>query len=142
MLDPFCGTGTTPLIASYEGFETTAVEINPFLVWLSEEVATVAERIRTVHPENEPLMANYVLKYFEDMRQHISNLTCVLRQGARIHYIVGNSSFYGILVPAERVLARIFCEHGFEQISIAPIRKRNCKHDVYEYEITGTYAGA
>lgn len=109
---------------------------------VDEEVATIAERIRTVHPENGALMANYVLKYFEDMRQHISSLTRVLRQGARIHYIVGNSSFYGILVPAERVLARFFREQGFEQVNTLPIRKRNCKRELYEYEITGTYAGA
>lgn len=109
---------------------------------LDEEVAAIADGIRTAHLENGALMANYVLKYFEDMRQHISSLTGVLRQGARIHYIVGNSSFYGILVPAERVLARFFREQGFEQVNTLPIRKRNCKRELYEYEITGTYAGA
>lgn len=87
-------------------------------------------------------MANYVLKYFEDMRLHIQNLTDKLRTGAKIHYIVGNSSFYGILVPAEQILARFFRQQGFEEVKVAILRKRNCKSELYEYEITGTYAGA
>jgi hypothetical protein len=33
VLDPFSGTATTPLTASYYGCSATSVEINPFLVW-------------------------------------------------------------------------------------------------------------
>jgi adenine-specific DNA methylase len=35
VLDPFCGTGTTPLYAAYEGLEADALELNPFLVWFA-----------------------------------------------------------------------------------------------------------
>lgn len=105
-------------------------------------VEEIACRIRQAHPQNGVLMANYVLKYFEDMRLHIQNLTDKLRTGAKIHYIVGNSSFYGILVPAEQILARFFRQQGFEEVKVAILRKRNCKSELYEYEITGTYAGA
>ena len=35
VLDPFCGTGTTALCASYRGRTAVTTEINPFLVWLS-----------------------------------------------------------------------------------------------------------
>ncbi|MFN7017454.1 MAG: hypothetical protein ACK4P5_09900 [Fimbriimonadales bacterium] len=91
---------------------------------------------------NGTLLANYVLKYFEDMQQHISSLGNVLNKGARIHYIVGNSSFYGILVPVEQILARIFRQHGFERVQVFCLRKRNCKRELYEYEITGVYMGA
>ncbi|MCX7924795.1 MAG: hypothetical protein N2554_03170, partial [Fimbriimonadales bacterium] len=94
---------------------------------VDDEVATVAARIREAHPENGILLSNYVLRYFEDMNQHIQNLKRVLRPNARIHYIVGNSSFYGVLVSAEQILARLFRQHGFEDIKIAPLRKRNCK---------------
>ena len=34
VLDPFSGTGTTPLCAGYLGLRGTGLEINPFLVWL------------------------------------------------------------------------------------------------------------
>lgn len=36
VLDPFSGTGTTVLCASYMGSEGTGLEINPFLSWLSQ----------------------------------------------------------------------------------------------------------
>lgn len=109
---------------------------------VDEDVAVVASHIRRAHPTNGILMSNYVLKYFEDMYQHIRSLTRVLRPRARIHYIVGNSSFYGVLVPAEQILARFFQQFGFENVKVFPLRKRNCKRELYEYEITGTYSGA
>jgi hypothetical protein len=34
VLDPFSGTGTTPLVCAAAGIEGHAVDINPFLVWL------------------------------------------------------------------------------------------------------------
>lgn len=34
ILDPFCGTATTALCASYRGHDSTTIDINPFLVWL------------------------------------------------------------------------------------------------------------
>lgn len=109
---------------------------------VDSEVEAIATRILNAHPANGILMANYVLKYFEDMRLHIGNLTRVLRRDARIHYVVGNSSFYGILVPVEQILARLFAQQGFEEVRIACLRKRNCKRELYEYEITGVYRGA
>ncbi|MCS6918976.1 MAG: class I SAM-dependent methyltransferase, partial [Fimbriimonadales bacterium] len=98
---------------------------------VDDEVAAIALRIREAHSTNGVLMANYVLKYFEDMNLHIQSLKRVLRADARIHYIVGNSSFYGVLVPAEQILARRFCEQGFENVKVAPLRKRNCKRELY-----------
>ena len=35
VLDPFCGTGTTPLTASMNGIPAHAVDINPFLTWFA-----------------------------------------------------------------------------------------------------------
>jgi hypothetical protein len=100
-------------------------------------VADIASRIRAAHPTNGVLMANYVVKYFEDMRLHIQRLTELLASGAKIHYIVGNSSFYGVLVPVEQILAELFAEHGFSRVAVAPIRKRNCKKELCEFEIVG-----
>lgn len=34
ILDPFSGTGTTPLCSAYHGHTATGHELNPFLVWL------------------------------------------------------------------------------------------------------------
>ena len=35
VFDPFCGTGTTALCATYHGRKAVTTDINPFLVWLS-----------------------------------------------------------------------------------------------------------
>lgn len=35
VLEPFCGTGTTPLVCAQRGIACDALEINPFLVWLA-----------------------------------------------------------------------------------------------------------
>jgi hypothetical protein len=36
ILDPFCGTGTTGLVAAERGLTCTLLEINPFLVWFAQ----------------------------------------------------------------------------------------------------------
>lgn len=36
VFDPFSGTGTTALSASYHGHEGVTTDINPFLVWLGQ----------------------------------------------------------------------------------------------------------
>jgi hypothetical protein len=36
ILDPFCGTGTTGLVAAEHGLTCTLLEINPFLVWFAQ----------------------------------------------------------------------------------------------------------
>ena len=41
VLDPFCGTATTALCASYHGHTAVTTDINPFLVWLGTAKAAV-----------------------------------------------------------------------------------------------------
>lgn len=36
VLDPFCGTGTTPLTCAMAGIPSHAVDINPFLIWFAD----------------------------------------------------------------------------------------------------------
>ena len=55
--------------------------------------------------KNGKLLSNYVAKYFDDMWMHFNSLTTVLSDKAEVHYIVGNSTFYGSLLPVERFYA-------------------------------------
>jgi hypothetical protein len=91
-------------------------------------------------PENKngALLANYVAKYFEDMWQHISDIVAVLNQDAEVHYIVGNSSFYGTLLPVEDIFKAMLQEAGFHRVEILRIRKRNSKAELYEFDVTAT----
>jgi hypothetical protein len=97
---------------------------------------TILERIAHDGNANGILLSNYVAKYFEDIFQHLSSLRKVLAPGAQVHYIIGNSTFYGVLLPVERLYADIFRELGFSAIDIRPIRKRNSKKELVEFDVS------
>lgn len=86
---------------------------------------------------NGRLLANYVAKYFEDMWLHLSDVVTVLNPDAEVHYIVGNSKFYGTLLPVESIFAAMLREAGFRDVQIVRIRKRNSKAELYEFDVTG-----
>ena len=95
-----------------------------------------AARIAAGAHKNGALLAAYVRKYFDDMWRHFQSLAGLLNHGARVHYIVGNSSFYGILVPVERIYAEMLAQLGFANIRCRPIRKRNSKKELIEFEVS------
>lgn len=81
------------------------------------------------------LLSNYVAKYFYDMWLHLHQVVDVMSTGAEVHYIVGNSTFYGVLVPVEVLFRDMLLELGFKDVSILAIRKRNSKKELYEYVV-------
>jgi len=84
------------------------------------------------------LLSNYVAKYFEDMWLHIKDVVGVMSSGGVVHYIVGNSTFYDVVVPTEQLLADMLVEAGFREPRIARIRKRNSKKELYEFDVSAT----
>jgi len=103
---------------------------------LLDAVAQIAESGRS----NGSVLAAYVEKYGEDMAQHLGSVGRVLRPGARSHYIVGNSVFYGVLVAIEEVYATLMRRVGFENVEVRPIRKRNSKKELVEFCVSGTWS--
>lgn len=101
----------------------------------SERLRKAAEKIGNEEHKNGRLLAKYVLKYFDDMWRHFQSLTKVLNHGAQLHYIVGNSTFYGILVPVERIYAEMLCRLGFSHVEYVPLRKRNSKKELLEFDV-------
>lgn len=55
--------------------------------------------------------------------------------GAQLHYIVGNSTFYNIFVPVERIYAEMLCRLGFSHVEYVPLRKRNSKKELLEFDV-------
>ena len=80
-------------------------------------------------------MANYILKYFEDVRAHLDSAFAVLNPGAEAHYIVGNSIFYGVDLPTEEIYAGLMERAGFRKTEIRVLRKRNSKKGLREYDV-------
>jgi DNA modification methylase len=89
--------------------------------------------------KNGELLSKYVSKYFDDMWLHFQNLTNILENDAEIHYIVGNSSFYGNLLSVEIVYAEMLAQLGFKNIECRPIRKRNSKKELIEFDVNATW---
>lgn len=84
------------------------------------------------------LLGRYVHKYFEDAVLHVESLVPVLAQGARIHYVVGNSKFYDVLLPTEEIYAAIFEGAGLKDIAVERIRKRTSKKELFEFVVHAT----
>lgn len=101
----------------------------------SPTLDSIINAIRKADAKNGPLLANYVAKYFDDMWLHFQGLTDRLAPGAELHYIVGNSTFYGIVVPTETLYAAMLQSLGFIDIHCQPIRKRNSKKELIEYDV-------
>jgi hypothetical protein len=90
--------------------------------------------------KNGELLSKYVEKYFDDIWTHLMGLTLVLNRGAEIHYIVGNSTFYGVLLSVERLYAEMLRQLGFSKIECRTIRKRNSKKELIEFDVSAVWS--
>lgn len=113
--------------------------------WTSDEPLPVDQELRPVCAKiasdggrSGPLLAKYVRKYFTDMWAHFQAAYPRVASGGRATYIVGNSTFYGHLVPAEQWYRTMLLAAGFRSATVTTIRKRNSKKDLFEYEVTAT----
>ncbi len=87
------------------------------------------------------VLANYVAKYMVDIWAHFNSLVSVLGKDAEVHYIVGNSTFYGVLVSVERFYMAMLERLGFEDIECRAIRKRNSKKELFEFDVSARWPG-
>lgn len=99
-------------------------------------LAAVLENIRNAHSGNGRLLANYVHRYFEDMFAHLQSTLPLLKREATVHYIIGNSIFYGHRVPAEDFLAQQMAAVGLSDISVTALRRRNSKQGLVEFRVS------
>ena len=93
--------------------------------------SVLAPYTKNIHDEGY-LMANYVIKYFNDIYQHASEIAKVCRQRCRLAYVIGNSKFYGHPLPSDEILASIFGHFGFRLDRIDRMRRRQSKTGLYE----------
>lgn len=97
------------------------------------------ERIASGANQHGEILANYVAKYFDDMWEHLKSLTSVLNQGSEIHYIIGNSTFYDVLVSVEKLYVVMLEYLDFCDINCCVIRKRNSNKALYEFEVSAKW---
>lgn len=104
---------------------------------VAEELLGVQSGIEQDGGKNGPLLSNYVAKYFFDMWDHFQAAFKNIKSGGRAVYIIGNSSFYGHVVPAEEWYAALMRETGFTDVDVTVIRKRNSNKALFEYAVSG-----
>jgi hypothetical protein len=100
----------------------------PYLDGLLDKIA---------HADNKSghVLSCYVGKYFEDMWLHFTSVLKAMNAGASMHYIVGNSKFYDVLIPAEKVYRDMLLEAGAKSVDIVTLRKRNSKKELIEFDV-------
>lgn len=104
---------------------------------VAAELRAVRGLIEKDGGRNGALLSSYVAKYFYDMSRHFRSAFRVVRGGGRVVYIIGNSTFYGHVVPAQDWYATMLRAAGFRDVTVTAIRKRNSNKALYEYQVSG-----
>lgn len=92
--------------------------------------------VARIHAES-PLLARYVERYAHDMSRHLSSVARVIAPRGTVHYIVGNSKFYDVVVPIEKLFAAELRALGFSRVKIDVLRKRTSKPELFEFAVSG-----
>jgi hypothetical protein len=102
---------------------------------LPAQLVRAVARIERSGAANAGLLSVYVAKYFHDMWQHLAAVADRIQRRGRVHYIVGNSTFYGVLVSTEQFLAQMLAALGFQDVQVQVLRKRNSKQELFEFAV-------
>jgi hypothetical protein len=105
-------------------------------------LAKTVDEIASSDGKNGELLSLYVKKYFYDMDRHIEAARTLLKPGAEVHYIIGNSTFYGVHVDTAALYEESLRAHGFKNVESRIIRKRNSKKELFEYCTSATLGNA
>lgn len=77
-------------------------------------------------------MANYIIRYFNAMWDHIQSLPTVMAEHSRVIYVVGNTKISGFELRTDDILAELLGHVGFKTDSIERMRKRQSRKGLYE----------
>lgn len=98
-----------------------------------EYLIDLIEKIRGSETKSGDILSRYVARYFEDIWNHLCSASKAMKPGGEMRYIVGNSKFYDVLVPAELIYRDMLRKIGVSAVEVVPLRKRNSKKELYEY---------
>ena len=99
-------------------------------------LTSVLDRIRRASTKSGEVLATYVDRYFEDIDQHLEALRPRIERGGYLAYVIGNASFYGVLVPAEKLFETLMRKNGFRSAKSEILRKRNSNKQLFELLVT------
>ena len=100
---------------------------------LMPALAPIVRNIRESGGPNCDLLSVYVNKYFHDIDRHIASIKMALNDNSEIHYVIGNSTFYGVHVSTPELYMESLRSRGFVNVNSRLMRKRNSKKELFEY---------
>ena len=71
----------------------------------------------------------------------IDDHEALLAPGAEVHYVVGNSQFFGITVPVEKLYVDLFTAAGLVDAEARIVRKRSSKKGLFEFVVSARAPG-
>ncbi len=107
----------------------------------NDALAAITEAVAHADNKNGKLLSTYITKYFDDMWAHFKVLTGLLARNAEVHYVVGNSTFYNVVLPVEQLYAVMLEQAGFQSTHCRAIRKRNSKKELIEFDVSAVWHG-
>jgi hypothetical protein len=103
--------------------------------YFPDYLSDLLEKIRSSDAKSGDVLSRYVGKYFEDIWQHLGSVVKLMKRGGEMHYIVGNSKFYSVLVPVENIYRDMLKKIGVTKTTVIPLRKRNSKKELVEFDV-------
>ncbi len=93
-------------------------------------VAPITSEVR----KKDNLMANYVMKYFNQLAKQIIVMDRFLAPEVKVAYVVGNSRIKDVYIETDWVLSKIFSDLdlGYKKTRINRFRKRNSGENLFE----------
>jgi hypothetical protein len=80
----------------------------------------------------DPMMANYLAKYWNQVSAAIAAVAAASADDVRMAWVIGCSRVKGEFVESDRLLAELFEAHGFGRTSIERFRRRHADLDLFE----------
>jgi hypothetical protein len=103
--------------------------------YFPDYLSDLLEKIRSSDAKSGDVLSRYVGKYFEDIWQHLNSVVKLMKPSGEMHYIVGNSKFYSVLVPVENIYRDMLKRIGVANTTVIPLRKRNSKKELIEFDV-------
>jgi hypothetical protein len=109
-------------------------EVEPATEVIARELTPAVGDLR----RKDNLMANYAVKYFNNMDEHFDALGRVLRPGSGLAYVVGNSRLKGVDILTENILTEMLRAKPWCRVDyILVFRRRIGRRSLYESTIVG-----
>jgi hypothetical protein len=115
--------------ASKDKMKLAELLADPVIDPIKEELTQVCNELDVVRKTKGGNKAYHLMiaAYFADMARTFQALRRVVKDGATLCFVIGDSAPYGVYAPVERWFGELALTYGFKSWSFEKIRDRNVK---------------